>query len=164
MIRKARNRDIEAIFRIYEYARFYMRQNGNPTQWGDGYPSFADIADDIGSEEMYVLCDERDFPYGAFVFYLWKEEPSYAHIDGAWLNDKAYGTIHRIASDGSRKGVFSQCLEYCSSICPNIRIDTHLHNTVMRHLLQKNGFVPCGIINIDRSDGDSARIAYQREG
>lgn len=163
MIRKAKQREITAILRIYEIARCYMRQNGNPTQWGDDYPSFAQIADDIAAEWLYVLCDDRDHPYGVFAFIL-GGDPNYAQIDGAWLNDRPYGTIHRIAGDGSQKGVFSQSLEFCEKICPNIRIDTHLHNTTMRHLLKKNGFIPCGMVNLEGRDGDGLRIAYQKEG
>lgn len=163
MIRKAFDSDLTAILRIYETARNYMRKNGNPTQWGDGYPDYAQVVDDIAAGWLYVLCDDRDHPYGVFVFAL-GEEPSYAQIDGAWLNDRPYGTIHRIAGDGSQRGVFSQSLEFCMGICPNIRIDTHLHNTTMRHLLEANGFTPCGTVNLDRRGGDSLRIAYQKEG
>jgi RimJ/RimL family protein N-acetyltransferase len=42
---------------------------------------------------------------------------------------------------------------------PNIRIDTHRDNAIMQHLLEKNGFVKCGIIYVE--DG-SPRIAYQK--
>ena len=37
-IRASQKEDITAIMRIYEKARAFMDQTGNPTQWGDGYP------------------------------------------------------------------------------------------------------------------------------
>ena len=77
-----------------------------------------------------------------------------------WLNDEEYGTIHRIASNGSVKGIFESCLKYCESIVDNIRIDTHHNNFIMQYLIEKNGFTKCGIIFV--RDG-SPRIAYQRK-
>lgn len=44
---------------------------------------------------------------------------------------------------------------------PNLRIDTHEENKVMRHLIEKSGFAECGIIRVE--DG-SPRIAYQYVG
>ncbi len=41
----------------------------------------------------------------SFAFIL-GEDPTYQQIDGAWLNDQPYGTIHRIAGNGKIKGTF----------------------------------------------------------
>ena len=38
-IRKARKEDIPAMMDIFAYARNFMRNTGNPDQWGDNYPS-----------------------------------------------------------------------------------------------------------------------------
>ena len=43
--------------------------------------------------------------------------------------------------------------------CRNLRIDTHRDNYVMQRLLEKNGFVRCGLIDL-REGGE--RIAYQK--
>ena len=59
------------------------------------------------------------------------------------------------------KGLFSQCLEFCRTICPEIRVDTHHDNRTMQHLAEKYGFQRCGIIYV--RDG-SPRIAYQYAG
>ena len=38
-IRYAEEKDIKRILKIYESARKYMAENGNPSQWRDNYPS-----------------------------------------------------------------------------------------------------------------------------
>ena len=38
-IRKAKLADLPRMMEIYAEARAYMRRNGNPTQWANGYPS-----------------------------------------------------------------------------------------------------------------------------
>ena len=67
-------------------------------------------------------------------------------------------TIHRIASLGRAKGIFSCAVDYCKGFADSIRIDTHEENKVMqRHILSK-GFKRCGIIYLENGD---PRIAYQ---
>lgn len=162
MIRKAEKADLPALFEIARLARAYMVRTGNPNQWDSGYPDLY-LEEDIEEGHLYVLADESGTPHAFFAFIL-GDEPSYAAIDGVWLNDKPYGTIHRIAGDGTVKGIFAQCLEFCRKICPNIRADTHADNKTMRHLLEKHGFLRCGTVNLDLREGDTLRIAYQREG
>lgn len=157
-IRTTKPDDLEQILQIYAYARAHMRQNGNPSQWGDSRPSVALLQEDIQKGQSHVM--EKDGQICAVFTFIPGEDPTYRTIEeGRWLDDAPYGTIHRIAANGTAKGVFRQCLAYCMSQIPNIRIDTHKDNAVMRHLLEKNGFVPCGIIYVE--DG-SPRIAYQK--
>ncbi len=78
--------------------------------------------------------------------------------DGNWLSDEPYGTIHRIASDGTVSGVVKMAVEYCRKTILNLRIDTHEKNKTMQHVVEKIGFIRCGIIYLE--DG-SPRIAYQ---
>ena len=86
-------------------------------------------------------------------------EPTYQYIEnGSWLNDDDYITLHRIASDGKGHGIFQSAMDYCKSICDNIRIDTHSNNVIMQKQIEKNGFKKCGTIYV--RDG-SPRIAYQ---
>ena len=61
-IRASQKEDITAIMRIYEKARAFMDQTGNPTQWGDGYPQQDLIEEDLQQGHSYV-CEEnrRDF-------------------------------------------------------------------------------------------------------
>lgn len=159
MVRRATREDLPVLEEISRRARAYMGATGNPTQWTEGYPE-AFLAEDIEAERLYVLCGGDGAVHGFFVFLL-GEEPSYRVIDGAWQNGRPYGTIHRLAGDGTVRGLFEQCLEFCKTICPNIRADTHKNNATMRHLLEKNGFVYCGVVNLDKLEGDTLRVAYQ---
>ena len=75
-----------------------------------------------------VFVNENQELEGCFAF-IRGEDPNYKVIkDGAWLNDAPYGVIHRIASGGRVKGLMDLCLEWCSSHCPNLRVDTHRDN------------------------------------
>lgn len=157
MIRKAEERDMDALLRVYKAAKAYMVASGNPNQWEEGYPGCV-LGRDIQGGNLYVLCGEDGTVHAAFVFQL-EPEPNYAVIEeGAWTSDKPYGTIHRVGSDGTEKGVFSQCLEFCKTLSPYIRADTHQDNKTMQHVLEKHGFVPRGIIHVE--DG-TPRIAYE---
>ena len=157
MIRLARREDLSAILAVYEAARRYMRENGNPTQWGESYPERSMLEEDIRRRQLYV--DEQEGAiHGAFAFIL-GEDPTYAYIeDGAWLNDAPYGTIHRVAGDGTVRGTFDRCLAFCKGRSGELRIDTHRDNLTMQHLIERSGFTRCGIVYME--DG-SPRIAYQ---
>lgn len=157
MIRIAQPEELTRILQVYGAARTFMKENGNADQWGGHYPPQELLEDDIRRKHLYIYEDSENI-HGVFAF-IPGEDPTYSYIeDGAWKNDKPYGTVHRIASDGSVKGVFGKCLEYCRSFGTDIRIDTHKDNRVMQHLLTKYGFVRCGIIYLKNG---ASRIAYQ---
>lgn len=154
--------DIEQVMPVYELAKRFMRQNGNLLQWTGGYPSREILEADIAADSSFVCLDDTQSIVGTFCFrYGTAPEPTYATIyGGAWLNDKPYGVIHRIASAGKVGGIFAACLDWCRGYVDNIRIDTHRDNRVMQELLIRHGFSRCGIIYL--ANGDE-RIAFQRE-
>ncbi len=158
IIRKAEDKDLNSILRVYAIAREYMRQNGNPDQWGWDKPPKEMLVDDIKKGQLYV----GEYASGSipFVFaFILGDDPTYSYIeDGSWLSNEPYGTIHRIASDGSIPGVVKMAVDFCKTIISNIRIDTHHNNKTMQHVVEKIGFTKCGIIYIE--DG-TPRIAYQ---
>ncbi|MCM3634238.1 GNAT family N-acetyltransferase [Paenibacillus camelliae] len=157
-IRKAALGDIDIIMSIYDYARSFMKEQGNPDQWGDDYPERVLIEDDISQEKLYVCIDEEKV-VGVF-YYAQEEDPTYEVIKGgAWLNNEPYGVIHRIASAEGSRGVATFCLDWAFEHTGNIRIDTHVQNIPMQSLLKKLGYVYCGEIVLD--DGTS-RIAFQK--
>lgn len=160
IIRSMTREDIPEIMAIYAYAREQMKNNGNPTQWGDRHPPRQTIENDIRDKTGYVILDDDESICGVFAFII-GPDPTYAVIwDGKWLNDKPYGVIHRIASSGRKKGILAAALSYCESQIDNIRIDTHSDNKIMQHLLEKYDYRKCGIISV--ADG-TPRIAYHKE-
>gem|GEM_PF-435628 len=154
--------DIGRIMEIYARARRFMAEHGNPKQWGaTGWPPEALIRRDIEEGNSYVCVDGGRI-VGTF-FFLWGKdvEPTYADIeDGEWLEDSPYGVIHRIASDGTGKGVGEFCLAWALEQCPHLRIDTHGDNRVMQNLLGKLGFVRRGTIYVH--EDRSPRLAYEK--
>lgn len=158
MIRQALLSDLETILDIYEEARVFMRQNGNPSQWKNGYPGKDRVTEDIKENCLFVI--QRDSkPCGVFFFKV-GEDPTYRYIEnGKWLSDTEYGVIHRIAGRTKEKGILAEALEFCQGKITHLRIDTHKDNSIMQHALAKYGFTPCGTIYV--ADG-TPRIAYER--
>lgn len=157
MIRKARIEELPQIMEIFQSAKMFMHRSGNDNQWVHGYPSSELITKDILGGNFYVEENEGEIT-GCFAFFT-GVEPTYAKIEGEWLDDEPYGTIHRLASDGSRPGFADRCFDYCSTIIPNLRVDTHKDNLPMEAALNRNGFQFCGIITLANG---SPRLAYQR--
>lgn len=161
-IRRAEEKDIYRIMEIYEYARHFMAEHGNPNQWGKtNWPPKELIHSDIVGGNSY-LCIHEDKIVGTFFFIQGEDiEPAYRVIeDGAWLDDSPYGVIHRIAGNGTVKGIGTFCIHWAFDQCGHLRIDTHKDNQVMQNLLKKNGFVHCGTVYVE--EDDSPRLAYEK--
>lgn len=156
-IRLATIEDLDRIQEIYAYAREVMAKSGNPNQWGNNRPLLDGILDDIKNEKMHLMIED-DKICAVFTFFI-GPDPTYAEIDGEWLNDMPYGTIHKVASDGTIKNVVAKIVAFAETKIDNLRIDTHEDNKIMQALVTKQGFKKCGIIITD--DG-TPRIAYQR--
>lgn len=158
-IRKTRQEDLPLILALLNDARAKMVASGNPDQWKPGYPPQQTIEKDLAAEVGYMV-EDAGVPVGYFAF-VPSPEPTYAEIDGAWLDDEPYYVLHRIASKEGAHGVLAAVMEYAISVSPRLRIDTHADNRIMQHNMPRYGFVRCGIIRV--ADG-SPRIAYQRSG
>lgn len=165
IVRLAQVADLDKIMPVMDAAKGIMRSDGNMNQWVGGYPSQEAILSDIARQGGFVLVDQREPDLhpeivGYFAF-LPSPEPTYSYIEGGdWLDEKMpYHVIHRIASYPEVHGVFSDIMEYCFSQDPNIRIDTHRENSIMRHNIAKHGFTYCGIIYLESGD---ERLAFQR--
>lgn len=158
-IRKTKIHELEILIKLYDHARAFMTEHGNPNQWGGTYPERGTVERDIRSGHSYV-CENQSEIVAAFYF-LEGEDGTYREIHGGqWLDDDPYGVVHRIASEGTTKGAASFCLDWALQQCGNVRIDTHRDNLVMQNLLKKNGFLYCGIIYVE--DG-TERLAYQKK-
>lgn len=156
---KARPSDLDEILAIYERARSFMAENGNPNQWKKVHPPKDSLEQNITEEKLYVL-KNGDVIDGVF-FFDTGPDPTYLHIEGKWLNDRPYSVIHRIASAGRVKGVLKTCVEWCLERCDNIKIDTHEDNKIMQAALERLGFIYCGTIYVP--DYGPMR-AYQYDG
>lgn len=157
-IRKATINDLDTIALLFQEARSFMAESGNPHQWGTAYPPMELIRADIEEGNSYV-CENGGEIVGTFYFRK-GVEPDYRKIyEGSWINEQPYGVIHRITSKRGTKGVASFCIGWCCEKCDSIRIDTHRQNIPMQRALEKNGFTRCGVIYLENG---SERIAYQK--
>ena len=156
-VRRSLPEDLPEIMRLYDIGRQYMRETGNTVQWVNGYPYREMIERDIrlGNGFVYEINGRIQVVWAL----IWGEDPTYAQIDGAWLNDRPYATIHRLASRGDIPGAASACIQWCFDLCGCLRADTDESNLPMRHTLEKLGFHYCGSIICD--DG-TPRRAYQK--
>lgn len=158
-IRQASAADTDTILTIIDEARTIMRENGNTTQWTNGYPSLETILEDISNEQAFV-CIEGEEIVGYFCLMLGKNpEPNYNTIQGSWLNENPYGVIHRLASGRTTKGIAQKAFDFAFTKTNTIRVDTLHENIPMQNFLKKNGFTYCGIIQV--SDG-TPRDAFQK--
>lgn len=161
-IRHSTEKDFDRIMEIYVIARKFMADHGNPNQWGPtNWPPAKRIHQDIVDGKSYVCVHDRKV-VGTFFYDYGKDvEPGYLKIeDGAWKDDSPYSVVHRIATDGSVKGVGSYCLTWAYDQHKHMRIDTHGDNIVMQNLVKKLGFEHCGIIYVE--EDNFPRLAYEK--
>lgn len=158
-IRLATKGDIPKMREIYNYGRKIQLESGNPSQWKEGYPKESIILEDIENKAAHLCLNSKNEILAVFSVFT-EADPTYSKIEGEWLNNEEYATIHRIASAGKISGVGQYCIEWVQEQHDNVRIDTHKKNEQMRHILKKLGFKYCGIIYLDNGE---ARDAYHYE-
>ena len=157
-IRKSTTDDVPAILEIFRIAKAYMAAHGNAGQWGGGYPGLPELLPDIARGDSYVLT-ENGTVVGTFSFII-GDEPTYqVLLNGHWHADRPYGTIHRIGSDGTHRGVLHECVNWAARRISHLRVDTHADNHVMQRCILREGFSYCGVIHV--ADG-TPRVAFER--
>lgn len=166
-VRRARPGDLDRIAEIYEEAKRTIAALGID-QWQDGYPNRSIAEEDCAGGLSVVVCKE-DLPAGVCVLIPDGEKTYDAIEKGEWLTgngNRNYMTVHRIAVDTAFRGKGAAALllrhaeeEARSKGLPSVRIDTHEGNVVMRRMLEKNGFVYCGVIHLENGD---PRVAYEK--
>lgn len=158
-IRKTKPEELTRLMEMYEEARQFMRETGNPDQWGTKEPRRERIEKDIAEGNSYVCV--KDGVIVATFFFCVMEDATYAAIyEGSWMDDSPYGVVHRITTDRKTRGAAAFCLDWAVSRSGgHLRIDTHEKNIVMQKLLKKTGFSYCGIIYV--ADG-TKRLAYEK--
>ncbi len=158
-IRHASMADLPVILDLRDQAREIMRSYGNVNQWPKGYPLQEKFENDIKQGHSYVMIDNKGLIVGTFAFIPGPDVTYKTIYDGQWLDDEPYYVIHRVASTPESHGILDTLLDYCETIFPNIRIDTHEDNIIMRKGLEKHGYRYCGIIHLLNGD---ERMAYQK--
>jgi len=156
-IRKTTIDDLPSVMAIYSQAQQMMRESGNPNQWGINHPPRTLIETDIQNKTSHVCVSDNKI-VGVFYFNI-ELDPTYNKINGEWVNNEQYGVVHRIARGKAVSGIGRFCLDWCFSQHPNIKIDTHRDNAPMITLLNKLGFVHCGVIWLENGD---ERLAFQK--
>lgn len=162
---KTTKKDIDRVMVIIGEARSSIGKLGID-QWQYGYPSRDIIKEDVAKGISYIVKNEEDEILGTFCLRE-DEEPTYKEIyDGAWLNKGESFALHRIAlCDKARgKGIAPRIIEFISQKCresgmASVKVDTHQGNLPMRKMLEKNGFVYCGIIHLATGE---ERVAYEK--
>lgn len=158
-IRHSTMQDLPVILNLRDQAREIMRSYGNIYQWPEGYPREEMFSKDIEQGYSYIMVDDTGVIIGTFALIPGPDITYNVIYNGQWLNEEPYHVIHRIASTPDSHGVLDTVLDYCEAIDPNIRIDTHEANIIMRKGLEKHGYQYCGIIHLLNGD---ERMAFQK--
>ena len=158
LIRRANTEDVTSIMAVLQAAKGIMRSSGNLNQWTEGYPSREVVLSDISGGVGHVV--EKDGRLVAYFAFIPSPDPTYSYIEGgSWLDDTLpYHVVHRIGSVPEVHGVFRAIMDWCFAHDPNIRIDTHRDNGIMRHCILGYGFTYCGVIYLESGD---PRLAFQ---
>ena len=157
-VRNATLGDLDHIMEMVDHSRSIMRANGNNSQWG-GYPGRDLIGNDITTGIGHVMT-EGSRVVGYFAM-LTQPEPTYEYIeDGLWLDDTTpYVTLHRLACVPGVQGIARCAFEWGEAHAPSVRVDTHLDNHIMLHIINGRGYTRCGVVYMQ--DG-SPREAFQK--
>ena len=170
MIRKAKIEEVNEINSIINDAKLLFKMAGS-TQWQDldGYPNTITLINDINKEQLYVKVVDNILV--AVVVVSKETEEAYNKIyEGAWLNDKKYYVVHRLAvrKEYYGKGLAKELLQYAEKVAladgvKNIRVDTMLNNIKMINLLKSFGYINCGVIHLLRKDVlENERLAFHK--
>lgn len=91
------------------------------------------------------------------------EDQAYGHIDGSWLNEEPYVTLHRVAATGAVRGVAPKLLTWAVKQYGNVRCETHPNNYAMQRACEKANYYRCGEVLLADREFDRLRIAYQAD-
>lgn len=144
-VRLATIEDMPVLLEIYQRARAFMIQAGNPNQWPEGHPSKDELLEEMRQDRFYVL-ESEGIIQASFVYYQ-GIDPCYKIIyNGEWLNDEPYAVLHKVATRGLKRHMGEEILNYAFKHNKNVRIDTHEDNIPMQNLLTRHGFKHVGTI------------------
>ena len=168
MLLLATEKDIDIIMEIINDAKVYLK-NQNLKQWNldDGYPRKEDLLKDINNKSCYLYIED-DLVIGCMSIIFTPDE-NYEEINGKWLSNTKYASIHRIATKNNshHRGIGIKMLLDAEEVVKNhdvfsIKIDTHKDNIPMTKTILSSGYTYCGIIKLKRSEIDNLRDGYEK--
>ncbi len=150
--RKAKLTDLETIIEILSDGKDQLAEKGID-QWQGDYPSRDQVIDDIKKGHAFLAQSNDGETVGTFAI-VNAPDNSYETMHGNWLVDTDdYVTIHRVAIHSNHGGkgyatqLFKAIINHLATHHANIqsiRIDTHVDNLAMQHLIDKMGFEKVG--------------------
>ena len=161
-MRLAHRDEAELCYQCIEDARAYHKSLGFE-QWRPDYPTQQTILDDISQNIGYVFENDIDDVIG-YCCIIIGDEPAYQDIDGSWKTDRPYAVVHRMSFSSKARGAglsreaFRLIKEFCLlNHIDAIRVDTQDENKVMQHILVREEFEYCGLIQFD----GGPKLAYE---
>lgn len=158
----AAHEDWKVCSEIIDAGRAFQREQGF-TQWTEEYPNPDTIREDIQKQKGYVVRVEKET--AGYLCLDFDGEPAYETIQGNWHTGEPYAVVHRLAFHPKFRGIglagitFQKVEELCRKKgIRAIRIDTDFPNKRMQHILEKNGYVRCGVIVFQGSE----KLAYDK--
>ncbi len=154
--------DTDRIVELIDQAKAFLKASG-VDQWQDGYPDKNAIIGDINKGDGYLLID-NDHIVG-YTCISFDGEECYKDIKGEWKSEQPYAVIHRTVIDNECKGKglaslmfkFAEKLALSKNVF-SIKVDTDEDNSIMKHILQKNGYEYCGVVWFQNSN----KIAFEK--
>ena len=163
-LRLASQNEAEICYRCIEDARTYHRSLGFE-QWHPDYPTLQTILEDIDQKIGYAFTDNDEII--GYCCIIIGDEPAYRKIDGAWKTDRPYAVVHRMAfsAETRGRGLSGEAIGLIKELClaqqiSAIRVDTQAENKVMQHILDKEDFAYCGLVQFD----GGPKLAYEWDG
>ena len=160
--------DMDALLAIGGEGSAYLKEQG-VAQWQDNFPNEAVFQRDIAAGGCWLFTHEGA-PAGCVSLYL-TAEPVYDAIEGKWLTEgQSYATVHRLAvrAPYRGRGLADEMMQLCEDIAlgrgfGSVRVDTHADNRPMRAMLERRGYVHCGVIYLtDGAEADPKRVCYEK--
>lgn len=166
-IRRAQRTDLDAICDITDQAKLSIAAMGFD-QWQQGYPNREIWKQDIDEGLAYVAVDRGEV-VGMFRYSV-DPEAAYEAIEGRWLTEDPYASIHRCAvnQECRGQGIINALFEYACKMAAadgmrSVRIDTHPDNSPMKRALEKAGFELCGtVVLVDGVEAGGTRVAFEK--
>lgn len=160
-MRQAKKTEAEFCYQCIEDARAYHKSMGFK-QWHADYPTLQTILDDIADGTGYVFVNGHEMI--GYCCIIIGDEPAYHVIDGSWKTDRPYAVVHRMAFSRRARGggLSGEAMKLIKDLCQKahidaIRVDTQKENKVMQHILDREGFSYCGLIQFD----GGPKLAYE---